>query len=76
MPTRTSGIRPRQRQILSLLWQHGPSSVRELHGHMPELAYTTVLTMCVRLVDKGAARAVGQRPAIPPARPMPMSTRH
>src|SRR5262245_43149927 len=46
-------IAPRELEILNLLWQHGPSSVRELRDNIPELAYTSVLTTCVRMVDKG-----------------------
>jgi predicted transcriptional regulator len=46
----------RELDILKVLWEHGPCSVREVHRHLnePELAYNTVQTM-LRLmdVDKG-----------------------
>ena len=40
-------------QLLRLLWQHGPATVRELGAHLAPLAYTTVLSICVRLTEKG-----------------------
>ena len=46
-------IAPHEMQILRLLLQHGPASVRELHRHLANLAYTTVLTICGRLAEKG-----------------------
>ena len=49
-------VGPRQMDILRLLWQHGPATVRELRDRLvtdPPLAYTTILTICVRLAEKG-----------------------
>jgi predicted transcriptional regulator len=49
-------IGPREAEILRLLWLHGPSTVRELLRRIdadPPLAYTTVMSVCVGLVEKG-----------------------
>ena len=46
-------------QVLSVLWERGPSSVREVMDAMPdgkERAYTTVLTVLQGLEKKGLAR--------------------
>jgi predicted transcriptional regulator len=51
-----------------------PFAVRDVHAHMPELAYTTVMTTLRRLADKGllvadatvGKRAYDYRPAGPP----------
>jgi predicted transcriptional regulator len=44
-------------EVLKLLWEQGPSTVREVHaqlaGEGPRRAYTTVLTLLVRLREKG-----------------------
>ena len=44
--------------VLKVLWERGPSTVREvldhLHGRGKRIAYTTVLTMLSRLEQKGA----------------------
>src|SRR4051812_48622534 len=50
-----TGIGPREIDILRLLWLYGPATVRELHKRpdLRHLAYTTVLTVCVRLAEKG-----------------------
>jgi predicted transcriptional regulator len=51
LPTPT----PRELEILKVLWEQGPSSVREVHRRLlprePELAYNTVQTM-LRLMDE------------------------
>jgi predicted transcriptional regulator len=52
-PTIRAVIGPREMHILRLLWQLGPSTVRTLHDHLNPLAYGTVLSICVRLVEKG-----------------------
>jgi BlaI family transcriptional regulator, penicillinase repressor len=47
---------PRQADIMRLLWTHGPATVREVHAWLlPKvpLAYTTVMTLCVTLTEKG-----------------------
>jgi predicted transcriptional regulator len=46
----------RQAEIMQRLWLHGAATVRELHTwliHTEPLAYTTVMTTCVRLWEKG-----------------------
>jgi predicted transcriptional regulator len=46
----------RELDILKVLWQHGPCSVREVHRHLdePDLAYNTVQTLLrIMEVDKG-----------------------
>jgi BlaI family transcriptional regulator, penicillinase repressor len=48
-------------QIMDALWDHGPSSVREIQERFPEKdrpAYTTVQTMVYRLETKKAIRRV------------------
>lgn len=44
-------------EVLKVLWEGGPKTVREvlevLHGQGRDLAYTTVLTMMTRLEAKG-----------------------
>lgn len=45
--------------VMEALWNHGPSSVREIHDQFPKKgkpAYTTVQTMVYRLEAKGAVR--------------------
>ncbi len=47
---------PREADIMRLLWMRGPATVRELHTWLitePPLAYTTIMTTCVRLTEKG-----------------------
>lgn len=46
----------RQADIMRLLWTHGPATVREIHTQLTArtpLAFTTVLTLCVKLTEKG-----------------------
>src|SRR5688572_10887781 len=52
-------------EILKALWTGGPSSVRQLQAALApgrELAYTTIMTMLVIMIDKGFVRRrkVGQ----------------
>lgn len=52
-------------ELLSLLWEHGPSSLAEVHERLDrEVGYTTVQTRLNRLVDKGWAEKSkdGRRP--------------
>src|SRR5262249_13013099 len=47
---------PRQADIMRLLWSRGPATVRELHTYLmakTPLAYTTVMSICLRLMEKG-----------------------
>jgi len=53
--------------ILNVLWAHaGPMTVREMHDALCErgLAYTTILTTMVRMVEKGWLSRTTQR-AVP-----------
>ena len=44
----------RELDIMAVLWQHGPSTVAEVHEHLGEdIAYKTVLTMLRILEQKG-----------------------
>lgn len=62
LPTPT----PRELEMLKVLWDRGPSSVRDvlraLQGREPDLAYTTVQTLLRIMADKGLVRheAVGR----------------
>jgi BlaI family transcriptional regulator, penicillinase repressor len=51
---------PRELEILKILWEQGPSSVRDVHRRLaeaePDLAYNTVQTMLRVLEEKGLAR--------------------
>ncbi len=51
LPTPT----PRELDILKVLWEHGPSSVRDVHRHLarpqPDLAYNTVQTL-LRIMEE------------------------
>jgi predicted transcriptional regulator len=68
---------PRELDVMRLLWEHGPATVRELHTWLlaePPIAYSTLLTICVTLTTKGlltrrpatdtAARALKGNPYI------------
>lgn len=48
---------PRELEILKVLWERGPSSVRGVHQHLtlrePELAFNTVQTMLRVMEGKG-----------------------
>jgi predicted transcriptional regulator len=50
---------PRELEILKILWEQGPSSVRAVHRRLlaaePELAYNTVQTMLRVMEGKGLA---------------------
>jgi predicted transcriptional regulator len=51
---------PRELEILKILWEQGPSSVRDVHRPLlaadPELAYNTVQTMLRIMEGKGLVR--------------------
>lgn len=52
LPTPT----PAELDILKVLWEHGPSSVRDVHRQLPradDLAYNTVQTLLRIMEDKG-----------------------
>ncbi len=47
---------PRELEILKVLWEHGPSSVRRVHRYLvqfEDLAYNTVQTLLRIMEDKG-----------------------
>jgi predicted transcriptional regulator len=49
-------IGPRQLQIMRSFWTHGPGTVHDLRERLdadPPLAYTTLMSLCVRLFEKG-----------------------
>lgn len=49
----------RELEILKILWEHGPGTVREVHERMcpdGELAYNTVQTLLRIMDDKGLVR--------------------
>lgn len=59
-PTSTSDLAlllgPRQAEIMRLLWLYGPATAREVHTWLiadQRLAYTTVKSICDKLVEKG-----------------------
>jgi predicted transcriptional regulator len=39
--------------LLRVLWQRGPSTVREVHGRLDDVGYTTVLKQLQIMLDKG-----------------------
>ncbi len=51
---------PRELEILKVLWEDGPSSVRGVHRRLtarePDLAYNTVQTLLRLMEDKGLVR--------------------
>ena len=56
LPTPT----PRELEILKVLWEAGPSSVRDVHRalavNQPDLAYNTVQTLLRIMEEKGLVR--------------------
>jgi hypothetical protein len=47
---------PRQAEVMRLFWTYGAATLREIHARLPNepaLAYTSVMTICVRLTEKG-----------------------
>jgi len=58
---RTFPISDSQREILKVLWEHGPGTVRQIDDQLRKRrrrwAYTTVLTLLVRLEAKGYVAA-------------------
>src|SRR6266508_3296236 len=56
LPALIALLGPRQAEIMQHLWVTGPTTVRELHTWLTReepLAYTSVMTTCVRLWEKG-----------------------
>jgi predicted transcriptional regulator len=58
MPRPNPELGAAELDVLKVLWERGPSTVREvldhLHARRRRVAYTTVLTMLSRLEQKGA----------------------
>lgn len=53
---RLPGLGPREAEVMRHLWTHGPATVREVHTALAcetTLRYTTVLSLCGRLLEKG-----------------------
>ena len=54
---RTRAISDAELEVLKVLWNRGPSTVREVHVHLTRKkdrrAYNTVLTLLARLREKG-----------------------
>ncbi len=61
MAARQSPISETELEVLKVLWDHGPGTVREVDGHLRRQkrrwAYTTVLTLLQRLETKGYVRS-------------------
>ncbi len=56
MPVR---LTEREADLMNVLWEHGPSTVAEVHARLGErLAYTTVLTMLRMLEAKRAVTRI------------------
>ena len=52
----TPSIGPTEREILDILWDRGPLTIRQVHTIVTErraVAYTTIMTTTVRLEEKG-----------------------
>ncbi len=67
MAARPPSIGDRELEILKVLWEHGPGTVRELDAVLRQQGvdykYTTVLTMLQRLEAKGYVRSDKSSPA-------------
>jgi predicted transcriptional regulator len=54
---RASPISDSERELLKILWEQGPGTVRQISQHLPKKrrrwAYTTVMTLLARLEAKG-----------------------
>lgn len=61
MPPKDVELGEAELQVLRVLWDHGPATVREvleqLHERGRKVAYTTVLTFLTRLEQKGCVRS-------------------
>jgi predicted transcriptional regulator len=54
---RSDNPTPAELEILKVLWDHGPGTVRQAMAHLPgDRAYTTVMTLMNVLHDKGFLR--------------------
>lgn len=61
MVDRKDELSPAELEVLKVLWELGPSTVREVmqqvHANGRRLAYTTILTLLGRLEQKGAVQS-------------------
>jgi predicted transcriptional regulator len=53
MRERLGPISQTEFEVLKVLWQHGPGTVREVNDQLGRWAYTTVQTLLTRLQKKG-----------------------
>jgi predicted transcriptional regulator len=61
--TQSSELTGAEQKIMQVLWQQGPSSVRDIAAVLSQdspVAYTTVQTLCRILLDKGHVQAEKQ----------------
>jgi predicted transcriptional regulator len=57
--TMLSILTDREVDLMNVLWQHGPSTVAEIHQRLQDnLAYTTVLSLMRTLESKGLVRRI------------------
>ena len=66
-------ITERQFEVLNLLWEHGPLTVREVRERLPrdeELPYTTVLGLLQVMELRGPRHARGRKPDAPLQAPL------
>ena len=61
MGTNVPPVSDAELDVLKVLWQHGPATVREVEAHLRKRrrrwAYTTILTLLSRLREKGHVAA-------------------
>ena len=61
MDQRACSIGEAELEVLKVLWEHGPGTVRQINTHLQprghQWAYTTVQTMLHRLQNKGCVRS-------------------
>lgn len=53
---KTSGPTPRELEILQVLWEHGPSTIKDIHEALSKkhtIAYNSVLTIVLIMLEKG-----------------------
>jgi len=61
LPVLTTLLGPRQAEIMQYMWLYGATTVRELHTWLTRaepLAYTSVMTTCLRLWERGCSTGV------------------
>ncbi|MBN1910922.1 MAG: BlaI/MecI/CopY family transcriptional regulator [Pirellulales bacterium] len=67
VPRNLRRLSSRELDILAMLWQRGPLTLREAHEAFEEfgdpVGYTTIQTRLNRLVKKGVVRRTDRRPA-------------